>query len=363
MRLERLPEIGKISPRVFDRVIYPCLGADSGNVLVGPQHGVDCGVVDLGNGQVMAVTTDPFFVVPEYGWERAAWFAFHILASDIATSGLAPTYLAVDLNLPLSTRAEELERLWTAVHRECVKYGVSVVAGHTAKYAGCGYPMVGGATMLAVGPKDGYVTTRMARPGDKLIVTKGAGIEAAGVFAATFPALIEESCGPEFAREAQELFWQMSAVDDALTAAGVGVRDHGVTAMHDATECGVWGGLYEIAQASGVGLRIRKDDIVVNETAERLCSLFGMDPYSSISEGTLLIACKEAAAGKVLAALRGKNIAASIAGEIVEARHGLRVVDGGRERPLEHPEVDPFWAAFAKTLERAGVRKATGGAA
>ena len=72
----------------------------------------------------------------------------------------------------------------------------------------------------------------------------------------------------------------------------VGVRENGVTAMHDATECGVWGGLYEVAQAAGLGARIEKEKIVVEEGVAEICRLFGIDPYASISEGTLIIACK-----------------------------------------------------------------------
>lgn len=350
MKTEELPSAGKISPGIFDQVIYPRLGAKSKNVLVWPQHGVDCGIVDLGNGQVMALTADPFFIVPEYGWERAAWFAFHILASDITTSGLAPTYLTVDLNLPLSTGKEELEQLWETVHRECAKYNVSIVTGHTAKYEGCNYPMVGGATMIAVGAKDKYLTTKMACPGDKIIITKGAAIEASGIFAVTFPSLVEKHYGVDFVQEAQKLFWQMSTVDDALTAAEVGVREAGVTSMHDATECGVWGGLYEIAHASGVGMRINKEAIIVNEAADKICSLFGMDPYSSISEGTLLITCKDHAAQKVLSALHRKNIPASIVGDVIDQKFGIKVVANGKEQILRHPEIDPFWNAFGKTI-------------
>ncbi|MCI0530494.1 MAG: AIR synthase, partial [candidate division Zixibacteria bacterium] len=108
----KLPEIGKISPEIFDQVILPRLGKKSKKVLVGPQHGVDVGVIDIGGGQVMATTCDPVFIVPEYGFERSAWFATHILASDAATSGLRPTYMCIDLNLPLSITLEELSTMW-----------------------------------------------------------------------------------------------------------------------------------------------------------------------------------------------------------------------------------------------------------
>ena len=111
-----LPEIGKISPEIFDELIYPQLGKKTNSVLVGPQHGVDIGVVDLGHGKVMATTTDPVFIVPEYGFDKAAWFAIHILVSDVVTSGLKPTYLCIDLNLPLSITKEQLALMWNTMN-------------------------------------------------------------------------------------------------------------------------------------------------------------------------------------------------------------------------------------------------------
>ena len=160
-----------------------------------PQHGVDVGVVDIGGGKVMALTTDPVFIVPQYGWERSAWFAVHILASDAATSGLPLACLTIDLNLPLAITEEQFETLWDAFHRECEKLGMAVVTGHTARYEGCDYPMVGGATVMAIGLRDAYVTPTMAGAGDALIMTKGPAIEAAGIFAATFPKRLARPSG------------------------------------------------------------------------------------------------------------------------------------------------------------------------
>ncbi len=346
-----LPAVGKISSEIFEQLIFPNLGAANRAVLVGPQHGVDVGVVDLGHDQIMVLTTDPFFVVPQYGWERAAWFAVHILASDAATSGLKPNYLSVDLNLPRTIRKKELQQLWTAIHRECCKLGISIVTGHTARYDGCNYPMVGGATMICVGPKSRYVTPQMARKGDLIILTKGAAIEATGIFAVTFYPRISRLFGEPFAQRAAELFWKMSVVEDALTAVSVGVHEEGVTAMHDATECGVWGGLYEIALASGVGMIVDKEKIPILDEVDRICSHFGMNPYSAISEGTLIITCRPHRVEDVLKALEKKGILSSVIGRVTSPQKGIRLVDGGRQRPLEHPRVDPFWDAFRRALE------------
>ena len=227
----QMPHIGKVSSEIFDEVILPRLGRKRPEILVGPQHGVDVGVVDLGNGQVMVTTTDPIFVVPPYGWERSGWFAVHILASDAATSGIRPAYITMDLNLPLSMTREEFEAMWVVMHRECDRIGMAIISGHTGRYEGCEYPMIGGATVIGIGPRDRYVTPDMARPGDTILVTKGAAIEAAGLFAVTFPQRVAERYGVEAAREAEEIFWQMSVVEDALTAVEAGVRDDGVSTM------------------------------------------------------------------------------------------------------------------------------------
>jgi hydrogenase maturation factor len=347
-----LPDLGKISPEFFRRAIAPHLGAPSDKVPVGPRHGVDVGIVEIAEGWVMAVTTDPVFVVPEYGWERAAWFAVHILASDAATSGLPLAFATFDLNLPRDLQERDLEVLWKGISQECAALGVSIVAGHTARYEGCAFPMVGGATVMAIGQATKYVTPAMAEPGDQVLVTKGPAIEATALFGAAFPELVEEALGSRTAQEASDLFSQMSVVKDCRTAAAIGVRQRGVTSMHDATECGLFGGLVEVAEASGTGLRIDRSAIPVPEVVSRVCGHFGMDPYASISEGTLIVTCKPYRAQALLAAFQGVSIPAAIVGEVTEKEQGLVLIDGEKETPLEHPRVDPFWAAFETARRR-----------
>ena len=351
MMSNEMPEIGKISPEIFNELIFPRLGAKSKNVLVGPQHGVDVGIVEIGD-KAVSFTTDPVFIVPEYGWERAAWFAIHIIASDAVTCGLKPKFLSIDLNLPMEMTKKQLEIVWDTMHQQCEKLGISVICGHTARYENCHYPMVGGATMVGVGEKDEYVTPRLAKAGDKIIITKGPAIEATGIFATMFPQLIEKKFGLSFSKKAQEIFYKMSVVGDAMTAISVGVRDNGVTAMHDATECGIWGGLYEIAQAAGLGVRIEKERIVVEDCVPEICQYFGIDPYAAISEGTLIITCREHKAQEVVEALSLRGISSATVGELTEMEKGMVLVEGGREKELKHPIVDPFWRAFYDALEK-----------
>ena len=335
-----MPELGKVDRDFFDEYIYPNLGADREDVQLGPQHGVDFGVVDVGE-RAVAMASDPVFVMPSLGFERAAWFAFHILMSDVAVSGLPPTHLSIDFNLPPEITNEEFRTVWETFDEEARELGVSVVTGHTGRYAGCNYPMVGGATAVSVGDFDDLVRPDGATVGDRIVVTKGPAIEATGLLSIQFESLMAEELDAATIEDATDRFYDMSPVRDALTAAAAGP----VTAMHDATECGIYGGLYEIARAAGVGVELETDCVPVQPGVREACDFFDIDPWISISEGTLLAAVDPDGVDSVLAALESEGIPAADAGEVVEGS-GL-VVDG---EPTDHPGVDPFWGTFEEYL-------------
>lgn len=347
----KFPDIGKISPEFFNSYIYPALGAKRSEVLVGPSHGVDIAIVGLGASKVMAVTTDPIYIVPQYGWEEAAWFAWHILASDVTTSGFAPSYVIVDFNLPMSITEDQFAKIWKVFHAESEKYGAAIIGGHTARYTGTDYPMVGGATFMAVGDENSYLTPQMAEAGDILCMTKSAALEAVGIFSRLFKSKIEAELGNDVAQKGWNIFKQMSTVDDALTAAAFGVRNAGVVAMHDATECGVIGAAVEMAQASEVGFVLEWDKIVVYPEIRAVCKMFGMQPEIAISEGTLILAVKEHHFEAFQKHMLEHNAPVTAIGRFLPLSDGITAIRGGKRSLLEHPRVDPFWSAFDKAMK------------
>lgn len=335
-------KLGKITSDVFSSVIYPRLGARRREVVVPPQHGVDVGAVDLGDGRVLVVKTDPVFIVPQFGFKKAAWFAVHILASDVMTSGIPPQYAAIDLNLPVSMTDEQFAEMWEGLHEAMEEIGVSVVAGHTGRYEGTDYPMLGGFAMFGVGPKERLVTTKGARPGDQVVMTKGPAIEATALLANFYPDYFKKKLQPDVFQEAYDLYWQMSCWKDGLVASNVGVH-----AMHDATEGGVWGALVEIAEASGVRIEVYEERLFMKRAVAELTRVVGIDPWTLISEGTLIIATDRG--DEVVEALRREGIEAAIIGEVKAGGPGvvLRKRDGSAE-PITHPREDPFWRAFSE---------------
>ncbi len=124
--------------------------------------------------------------------------------------------------------------------------------------------------------------------------------------------------------------------------------------MHDATECGVWGGLQEMATAGGYGFRIEQQSIPVQLVIRRTAELFGFDLFSAISEGTLLLIVDQSEATPLLKEFDSHGITAAVIGEVRPPEDGLVIVDGGIERPLEHPRIDPYWG-LADRLTREAV--------
>ena len=296
-----VPALGKISPEVFQNVIAPRLGAARPEVLAGPRAGHDAAVVKIGAGRVMTVTTDPLSVIPVLGPERSARMACHLIASDLWTTGIPPAYASVDFNLPPHFDDDTFTRYWNAMSDEWAALGVAVVTGHTGRYEGCELSIIGAATLIGVGDEGRYVTPAMASPGDRVILTKGCAIETAAVAASLCPQRLAARVDEEGMARLRALESRVSVVADCRAALRVGVRDRGVTALHDATEGGVLGGLVELARACGHDLRIERAHIPLAPEVRIACEVLGVDPYTSLAEGALIVCVRPAHAGAVLA--------------------------------------------------------------
>jgi hydrogenase maturation factor len=343
-----MTEIGKFPLDLIERIVYPRLGAKRAEVLVGPGHGRDNAVIRLGCNQVLVATADPLSVIPALGLKDSAYLSVHLLASDLATCGFPPRFMMVNLSLPPQMKNEEFEEYWTRVSLECRKLGIAIVGGHTGRYVGSDYTVVGGGVMMTLAPEKKYLASNMSKPGDALIMTKGTAIATTAILSRAFPKTIEKAYGTSFLKKARLYLRQFSVVEDALTAATVGLRDEGITAMHDVTEGGLLGALYELSEASKVGLKIELSDVIVPREAKLVCDLFDLSPYSTLSEGALIIAVKPEKAQRVLQALESKKIRSGIIGKVTDAKNGRWIYREGRKEPLEKPTSDPYWKAYWK---------------
>ena len=352
------PSTGKLSPEEFDARIAPHLGAVRREIRVGPRPGCDAAIVGVGGGRVLAVTTDPLSLVPALGPERSARLAVELVVSDLWTTGIAPQYATVALNLPPSLDDATLGAFTHALGDAWAAHGVAVIAGHTGRYDGCDLTIVGAATVFGFGDESSWLSPAMARPGDRVIVTKFAAFEATAVAARMFPARLLAELRAMGRRDADEILArarraidQVTIVPDCRAALRAGVREAGVTVLHDATEGGVLGGLLELSIACGHEVWIDPATLPLPPEALAACRAFGIDPRWTLAEGVLVACARPERAGVVMSELAREGIPASMAGEVRAGRPGvvLRSPDGSEHR-IEHAEPDPYWPAYARAV-------------
>lgn len=343
--------LGKLQPEAFARLIAPHLGAARAEVLQGPRVGTDAAIVRLGAGRVMAVSTDPLSLIPGLGPEASARLAAQLLASDVWTTGIPPAYAAVSLHLPPALEDEVLGRYWLALASEWAALDVAVITGHTGRYEGCDLTIVGAATLIGAGDEGRTVGPAFVRPGDRILVTKGCAIEATAIAARLFPERLRGRLEPDGMERALGMLDQVSVVRDCRVALRVGVRDRGVSALHDATEGGVLGALVELALGSGVDFRIERTRLPVAPEARAACELLGIDPYRALSEGTLIIAVRPEHAAAVRSALQEEGISCADTGEAVPGPGAVWLTEAdGNVVALREVEPDPYWPAYARAV-------------
>jgi hydrogenase maturation factor len=314
---------GKLPPRLLERLLR-WRGAPDGRVLVGPGCGVDAAVVAIG-GLRLILKADPV----TFTARRIGWYVVQVNANDVAVMGGRPAWFQPTILVPPGTRPGVVMAIARDIDRACCALGVAVTGGHTEVTDAVTRPIVAGDMQgLLVAPR--VVTAGGARPGDRLLLTKAAGIEGTAILASERAEELTRALSAALVRSAQRLRRRpgISVVPEAVVAAR-----HGASAMHDPTEGGVRAALHELAHASGVRLRIELDRVPIRPETDRLCRHFGIDPLGLIGSGALLVAIVASRVALLRRAWQRDGIAGHVIGR-VERGQGVVAQRGGRPAPF-----------------------------
>jgi hydrogenase maturation factor len=318
---------GKL-PADLMRLLLDKAAAQDTRVTVGPRVGEDAAILDMGDRYLVA-TTDPI----TFATEDAAWYAVHVNANDVAVRGARPRWFLANVLLPAGlATAESTAKLFADLRAVCDELEIALVGGHTEVTAGLDRVLIAG-TMLGEVDKERLVTTGGAKVGDAVVMTKGVPLEGASLLARErSEELLARGVSAAVVRRAKALLRAPGI--SVLPEAEIACELAAVHAMHDATEGGIATALHELAEASGVGLRIERDRVTVLREGEDICRAFGLDPLGTLASGTLLLALAPADAGIVIHALAREGIDSHFIGQVVPPERGIALVDGGAERPL-----------------------------
>ncbi|CCC82488.1 AIR synthase family protein [Thermoproteus tenax] len=306
-------DIGKLPPELVSKYIYSRMGSYDPAVLIGPSLGEDAAIIRVGN-RYLAMHVDPI----SGSLELLGWLAVHVVSNDIAVRGLRPRWLMPTIMLPPSVDESVIDVITEQMDHAAREVGASIVGGHTEVTTAVSRPVV---VMAAVGEGDRYVATGGARPGDLVLMTKSAALEAAAILATDFKDMVLAAGVPrEVVERAQTFAKYVSVVREALAISDL------ATAMHDPTEGGVVAGLAEVAYASSVTIIVRASSIKIAPETAALCSAAGLDPLYTLSSGALIATVPAERVDEALERLRRIGVEANVIGEVVP--RGSYLLDG-----------------------------------
>jgi len=312
-----------------------------GEVVLGPSVGFDGAVIDIED-KSLIVSMDPI----TGALERIGWLAVNVSANDVATFGVKPAFLFSCILLSENAERKTVETICVQMNKAARNLGMAIVGGHCEVTPGITNPIVIGCAM-GVTEKGNYVTAGGAKPRDKLVLTKSAGIEGTAILAADREKKLKKAVNVLLIRNARKFFNRISVVKEAVLAFESG----GVNAMHDPTEGGIAGGIHEMSDASNLGVKIFEEKIRIQPETTKICEFFQIDPLQLIASGSLLIAVRRNSAGKVVKILEENGSTAAIIGEFLpspEKRFMIRK-DGSLE-DLVRPVSDHLWLALENSL-------------
>jgi len=328
---------GKIPIEILKEVVFKNLGAERSEVVLGPAAGLDGAVLDVGSKDAI-VSMDPITGAVE----RIGWEAVNINANDVATFGVEPAFLFSCMMLPQDAESGIVQTIASQMDSAAKELGIAIVGGHCESTPGLTNPIVVGCIM-GLTEKGKYVTAASAKSRDKLILTKSAGIEGTAILASDREDQLKKVFSPAMLDDAKGFYSQISVVKDALTA----YRTGGVHAMHDPTEGGIFNGIHEMADASGLGVRVFEEKIMVEPETAKICRFYEIDPFQLISSGALLIAAEPDAAVRILESLSQKHIYADVIGEF-NPNQNKRILmrQNDMAEMLPRPISDHLWIAL-----------------
>jgi hydrogenase expression/formation protein HypE len=302
--------MAKLTATEVTRFVAGRRGAENPAVQVGPAPGEDAAAVRTQDG-TLVVSTDPVSLAAD----RIGDIGISVASNDVAAAGGRPEFVTSTILLPELDR-DLLDHVTAQLDASAKRLGLTIVGGHTEAVPALERPLL---SLTCMGYTDRFVPTGGADPGDRILLTKGAGIEATAVLASDFGDDARAAGVPDADVEsALDFFDDLTVLPESAVLAPV------ATAMHDPTEGGVVAGLVEMGMAGDCCLVVDPDRIPMREETRSLCDAMGVDPFRVLGSGALLAAVPEAEADETLDALDAEGIVARDIG-VVEAGDGDEV--------------------------------------
>ncbi len=319
---------GKISEPILKRSVLKKISYKSKAVISRAAVGHDSAVIAPDkDGRMLVTATATVVAKRDYHHNRA----FIKAVNNVAAVGAAPAYAQISIVLPEGMREIKLKMLMDEMGELAAAMKIHITGGHTSVSDAVTKPVVT-VTITGYASEDSCICKykEAVKPGYDIVMTKAAGLEGT--------ALLAEEHEEEFLRRFTSLYInnakafinEISIVNEAAVAI-----KHGVAAMHDMSEGGVFGALWELGEAGNHGLKVDLRKINIRQETIELTNHLNINPYLMPSAGSLLIVTQDGLG--LVSKLEEEGIPAYIIGKITEDNDRV-IVNEDEKRFLEPPK-------------------------
>jgi len=296
-------DIGKVPVEILQKHIFS-KSKTSKNILLFPNIGEDCAAVDI-EGEIAVLTMDPITA----GDSMSGFLSVIVACNDLAAAGAQPLGILTTVLLPPGSGEDEFVHILTQIRDACNKLNIHLLGGHSEVTTAVTRPLIVSTGFGRV-KKEFLVSTGGAKPGDKIVITKTIGLEGIFILYNKYKEKLKDILNSHEEKEIESFVEKLSVVKEGMIA-----REY-ASSMHDITEGGLFGAIYEVCRASSKGAVIYENMINLSSAVQKVCAFFNLNPYKLISSGSMLITTNRA--DELVKKLWRNGIECCVVGEIME---------------------------------------------
>lgn len=298
----------EISEKFITEKLDPKQGQKRTEIMAYPAKGYDFSLIEISEDKIMGMASASALYLSRLTPDKSAYLTFHRAADMLGASGIIPEYMGINLHVPETVEEDKLAHFWNSLNIESKKFQASITGRSLCTSMESREPYVGGITAVGTTRKVFHVTPEGAVHGDRVLMTKTAGLEATTILSHLFPEYVEEKVGQYNHKLSQKLFFKTSTLQETQEALKFGLGKNGVTSMINVREQGIVGALKQLSKSGRMGLDIDFEKVPVYDEAKEICSLFGLDPYATNSMGSMLLTMPEDVSEDFIKELVGNGI-------------------------------------------------------
>lgn len=333
-RKEVIMQVGKVSEPILKRSVLRQIKHRREEVLTVPGVGMDCCAAGIGEDESILLTSNPITFSKDLPYE----IAVHSAANDITAAGGEMIGILLTVLLPDGSPEALLQNIIKETERACGLYNAEIMGGHTEITAAVNRPVI---TVTGVGKirRSRVTASAGVLPGDEIVMTKWAGLLGTAILAREYKEELTNRYNHDFIQNAVRYISCLPTGEEATLSEAKGIK-----LMHNASNGGIFGALWELGARTGLGLTVDLNKIPIKQETIEVCEFFDINPYQLLSGGSLLLVTGK---GNELAdMLCDKGIPAAVIGRFTEDS-GRIIRNQDERRFLEPPKSDELYRVKA----------------